>query len=84
IIDKVTIRFLTLDKQWITGDLKQEFAAFFTNQYKAGDAVEVYYDPKQPSHFFVDTKQSRRTARIIFACVGIVLFAAGLYQLMQT
>jgi hypothetical protein len=82
--DKVTIRFLTSDRQWITGDLKQEFAAFFTNQYKEGDAVEVYYDPKQPSHFFVETKQSERTARIIFAYVGIVLFATGLYQLMQT
>src|SRR5829696_6554147 len=36
--DKVTIRFLTLDKQWITGDLKQGFAAFFTKQYTEGDA----------------------------------------------
>jgi hypothetical protein len=80
--DKVTIRFLTLDKQWITGDLKQEFAAFFSNQYKEGDAVEVYYDSKQPSHFFVDTKQSERTSRIIFAGVGIVFSSIGFYQLL--
>jgi hypothetical protein len=79
--DKVTIRFLTLDKQWITGDLKQEFAVFFTKQYREGDAVEVYYDPKQPSNFFVDTKQSEKTSRILFAGVGIILSAVGLYQL---
>jgi hypothetical protein len=79
--DIVTIRFVTLDKQWITGDLKQEFAVFFTKQYKEGDAVEVYYDPKQPSNFFVDTKQSEKTSRILFAGVGIILSAVGLYQL---
>ncbi|HEY0752010.1 MAG TPA: DUF3592 domain-containing protein [Chitinophagaceae bacterium] len=81
--NKVTVRFLTMDKQWITGDLKQEFAAFFTKQYKEGERVEVYYDPEKPTNFFVDTKQSEKAARIIVATVGIVLVSAGLYQLLS-
>ena len=80
--DKVTIRFLTKDQQWITGDLKQDFAAFFTNQYKEGQAVEVYYDPKQPSNFFVDTKQSELKSRIIFAAIGFILMTVGIFQLL--
>lgn len=80
--DKVTIRFLTKDQQWITGDLEQDFAAFFTNQYKEGQAVDVYYDPKQPSNFFVDTKQSEAKSRILFTVIGFMLMAVGVYQLL--
>src|SRR4026208_163361 len=46
VMDKVTVRFVTKNKEWITGNLKQEFAIFFTGQYKTGESVEVYYDPK--------------------------------------
>jgi hypothetical protein len=81
--DKVTVRFLTMDKQWITGDLEQEFAAFFTRQYKEGDTVDLYYDPEEPSNFFVDTRQSEKTSRIIFVAIGIVLGSVGLYQLLS-
>ena len=81
--DKVTIRFLTLDKQWITGDLKQDFALFFTRQYKEGDTVDVFYDPKEPSNFFVETRQSEKTSRIILVAIGIVLGSVGLYQLIS-
>jgi hypothetical protein len=81
--DKVTIRFLTADKRWVTGDLKQEFAAFFTRQYKEAETVNVYYDPKEPSNFFVDSKQSEKPARIIFAAIGVVLVSLGLYELLH-
>jgi hypothetical protein len=80
--DKVTIRFVTKDNQWITGDLKQDFAVFFSKQYKEGDAVDIYYDPLQPSNFFVDTKQSDAIARKFFTVIGFILCAVGIYQLL--
>jgi hypothetical protein len=80
--DKVTVRFVTEDKEWITGDINQEFASFFTGQYKKGQSVDVYYDPKNPSHFFVDTKQSETISRVVFAVVGLGFSLIGLYQLL--
>ena len=79
--NKVTIRFVTSDSQWITGDLDQDFATFFTGQYKEGDAIEVFYDAKDPSTFFVDTKQSEKISRMVFCIIGIALSGYGLYQL---
>jgi len=81
--DKVTIRFVTQNKEWITGDIKQEFAAFFSGQYKEGQKVDVYYDPKNPSNFFVDTKQSEILSKIFFAVVGLTLILIGLYKLLD-
>jgi len=43
-------------------DLRQDFAIYFTNQYKVGDKVSVYYDIKNPENFLVDTKQSSEKA----------------------
>ena len=80
--DKVTVRFVTQNKEWITGDINQEFAAFFTRQYKEGQSVDVYYDPKKPSDFFVDTTQSETVSRVIFAVVGLGFSLIGLYQLV--
>ena len=83
-MDKVTVRFVTKNKEWITGNLKQEFAIFFTGQYKIGESVEVYYDPKNPSDFFVDTKQSGKTGRLLLAAIGVIFFLIGVYQLFST
>lgn len=80
--DKVIVRFVTQNKEWITGDINQEFAAFFTGQYKEGQSVDVYYDPEKPSDFFVDTKQSETVSRVIFAAVGLSFSIIGLYQLL--
>ena len=82
--DKVIVRFVTTNKEWITGHIKQEFALFFTGQYKEGQSVDVYYDPKNPSDFFVDTKQSESVSRVLFAVVGLVFCLVGLYQLLSS
>ena len=79
--DKVTIRFLTKEKKWITGDIKQPFALMFTGQYTAGQKVDVYYDREDPSKFFVETKQSENLARIFVAGVGLIFCSVGLYML---
>ena len=80
--DKITVRFVTQDQEWITGNINQDFAAFFTGQYKEGQSVNVYYDPKDPTHFFVDTKQSEQLSKVIFAAVGCGFSIIGLYQLL--
>lgn len=79
---KVTVRFVTRNKEWITGEINQDFAVFFTGQYKEGQRIDVYYDPKKPSQFFVDTKQSETLSKVVFAVVGLGFSLIGLYQLL--
>lgn len=82
--DKVTVRFLTKDQKWITADIRQDFAAFYSKQYQLGETVEVYYDPKDPTSFIVDTKQSEVMARGGFVLIGAIFCVVGLYQLLMT
>jgi hypothetical protein len=79
--DKVTIRFVTKKKEWITTDINQDFATFFTGQYKLGQKVDVYYKLENPSNFVVDTKQSEKKARMLLLLVGTVFCMAGLSKL---
>jgi hypothetical protein len=79
--DKVTVRFTTNKKEWITVDIDQKFAVYFSNQYKEGQKVDVYYDPENPSDFFVDTKQSETIGRQLFAVVGLAFCVVGAFQL---
>ena len=79
--DKVTIRFVTQTGEWITGVIKQDFQVFYTGQYKNGDTVKVYYDKDNPSDFYVDTKQSELTGRLVFGSVGLIFLLVGLYKL---
>ncbi|MBG9377278.1 DUF3592 domain-containing protein [Panacibacter sp. DH6] len=80
-MDKITVRFVTKKQEWITSEIKQPFALFFTGQYKPGDKVEVYYDPTDPANFYVDTKQSELVARIVITVVGLIFCLIGLYKL---
>ena len=79
--DKVTIRFVTQTGEWITGVIKQDFQVFYTGRYKNGDTVKVYYDKDNPSDFYVDTKQSELTGRLVFGSVGLIFLLVGLYKL---
>lgn len=84
VMDKITVRFVTREGRWITGDINQEFASFYTNQYKLGEKVEVFYDPQQPSSFFVKTKQSEERWRMLFLLIGLGLCAVGLIMLIAS
>lgn len=81
VMNKVTVRFVTKNQEWITGEIKQDFSSFFTGQYKEGDKLDVYYDPQKPSDFIVITKQSEFISRLLFAAVGLILCLTGLYKL---
>jgi len=80
--EKVTIRFVTESQEWITAEIKQDFGIFYTKKYKEGDTVQVYYDPENPSSFFVDTNQLETSSRLLLAIAGLVCFALGIYQLL--
>lgn len=82
IMDKVTVRFVTENKEWITEDIKQDFAGFYTGQYEEGQTIDVYYDPQKPSNFYIDTKQSETFSRMVFAFMGLGLLAIGAYQIL--
>ncbi|MBX3253049.1 MAG: DUF3592 domain-containing protein [Chitinophagaceae bacterium] len=79
--DTITIRFLTEKHEWITGTMKQDFRVFYKGQYRDGNKVTVYYNRNDPSDFYVDTKQSEMTGRLIFGLVGIAFIVTGVYQL---
>ena len=81
--DKITIRFVTKEGEWITEDIKQDFGVFYSGQYKNGDKVELYYNKDNPKDFYVDSKQSQIIGKLVFALVGLVLLLTGLYQLFS-
>jgi len=79
--DKITIRFVTLSGEWITEAINQDFSFFYTGQYKNGEPVKVYYEKDNPKNFFVDTKQSELTVRILGSVTGIGFSLYGLYEI---
>jgi hypothetical protein len=79
--DKITVRFVTQKQEWITGEIKQDFQLFYTGQYKDGETIKVYYDPENPSDFYVDTKQSELISRVLIGLAGITLLLYGLYKI---
>lgn len=78
--DAITVRFLTLDKVWITKEYKANFKIAYTGQYKEGEAVKIIYDPKNPSRFLIKSKQSELIARLGFGFVGIASTIIGVYS----
>ncbi|MGB4771805.1 MAG: DUF3592 domain-containing protein [Chitinophagaceae bacterium] len=74
------VRFTTEDKTWITGRIKQNISVSYTGQYKDGEKVAVYYDPEDPSRFYVASKQSPTIARILMLVIGLSLVTYGIYQ----
>lgn len=78
--DRITIRFLTEKQEWITGPVKQDFRIFYKGQYRNGDKVTVYYNRNNPTDFYVNTKQSETTGRLVFGLAGVAFILRGLYQ----
>lgn len=78
--DKITIRFVTRNGEWITGVIKQDFKLYYHGQYKDGQAIKVFYDETNPANFYVDTGQSELLARVFTAIVGLIFSVYGLYQ----
>jgi hypothetical protein len=81
--NKLTIRFVTKKEEWITAAINQPFILYYTGQYKPGDKVDIYYDEQNPSHFYVDTKQSEKTVRLVLGVLGIIFCLVGLYLLYK-
>jgi hypothetical protein len=79
--DKIVIRFVTQNQESITGIIKQDFAIFYTRQYKTGETVEVYYDKDNPSNFYVASKQSDFLGRLIGSLAGLIFVLFALYKI---
>ena len=79
--NEITIRFVTKTGEWITGIIKQDFAIFYSRQYKDGDIVKLFYDQEKPSNFYVDTQQSPLTGKLIISLGGVFFLLMGLYKL---
>lgn len=79
----ITVRFLTREKEWITGLLNQDFALFYRRQYRPGDKLDIYYDPEDPKTFYVDTGQSEFLVRIILAVAGLLFTGIGLFRYLN-
>ena len=82
--DKITIRFVTNKKEWITEDLHSDFMISYTGQYKEGEKVAVIYNPENPSEFTIETKQSQTIGKLVFFFCGLVLVGAGIYELVKS
>jgi len=78
--DKITVRFLTRENVWVTGEAKSQFLIFFTGQYKEGDLVRVKYNPDQPAEFILESRQSETAGRVIGVVAGLILVVSGIYQ----
>ena len=71
------VRFVTLDKEWITAALDQPFAISYTRQYFNEQPVNVYYSKDDAKKFYVDTKQSELIGRIVAIVAGVLLCVYG-------
>jgi hypothetical protein len=76
----VFIRFVTLEKEWITGPIKQNFKVFYPGQYKDGERVKVFYDKTNPHNFYVTTKQSDLFVKLSIVIVGLIFIVVGMYK----
>jgi hypothetical protein len=81
--DKITVRFVTKNKEWITQDLHSDFMISYTAQYKEGDRVNVIYNPENPSEFMVETKQSQTLGRLVGLFIGLAFVGTGIYELFK-
>jgi len=80
--DKITIRFVTLEQEWITEDLNTDFIPLYYNQFKEGDKVMVVYDPKNPKDFTIETKANPKQFKFILSIAGVVFVGVGVYKLL--
>lgn len=82
--DKITVRFLTMQHEWITQEINQNFRIYYSHQYKDGEEVVLYYDEKEPSNFYVDSKQSPALGKVIAVVTGLIFIIIGSIQYLTT
>ena len=74
------IRFVTLEKEWVTKRLE---IGTRPSAYREGEKVKVIYDPEDIEHFILDNL-SEKLIGLILVLVGILLVAgAFIYYIMH-
>jgi hypothetical protein len=69
------IRFLDLNKKWITEEAKLGTAIF---QYKVGDKVIVAYEKENPKNFVIQDAKSNTIIYILLIAGILIFFIAAL------
>jgi hypothetical protein len=80
--NKITVRFVTQTKEWITADLNTNGVFLYPGQFKEGQMVSVRYDPANPTDFTLEDLRGQRLGGMLFLVIGILLLAAGCYLLL--
>jgi hypothetical protein len=80
---EITVRFLTKEKKWITGKPKTSLTDTLTRQYEEGQTLQIVYDPNDPSHFTIKTNRPAPLGRILMIAAGLILFFAGIVNIIR-
>lgn len=82
-VDEITVRFLTKEKKWITGKPKPSSSENPTRQYEEGQTLQIVYDPMEPSNFMIKTNRPAPLGRILMIAAGVILFFAGIVNIIR-
>jgi hypothetical protein len=80
--EKIIVKFMTRDKQWITAAVGNRPGTYNPAGYRVGDKVSVIYNLYNPADFIIDIRRSE-SRRIFIALVGILFFTIGFLQLLS-
>lgn len=74
------IRYVTLDKNWITEeyDMGSNPAA-----YKEGDVVKIIYDPADYKHFIIDNFFSKALGLVLVVVGAAILIGVLIYYILN-
>lgn len=74
------VRFLTLNKEWIT---QKSSVSIIPGFYKKGEKVTVVYNPSTPTDFFIQSSNTY-TVITILILVSVALIITGSYILLSS
>lgn len=72
------VRFTTSSEEWITA---KSSISVVPGMYKEGQAVEIVYDPQEPTNFFIKDRYTKNVFRIAMP-FSLCLICVGLYLLV--
>jgi hypothetical protein len=74
------IRYVTLDKEWIT----EEYGVGSNpSVYKEGEIVKVIYDPADYKYFIIDDFMSKAFGIILMAVAGLLIIGVFIYYILN-
>ncbi|AFD07069.1 DUF3592 domain-containing protein [Solitalea canadensis] len=75
----ITVRFLTIDNEWITAKYNPDLQLSYSGQYFIGEKISIKYNQENPQEFIILSKQSNKLSKIGLATIGVILMSYGIY-----